>query len=398
MTGMSQNWPPQHIAVVYDRVNTRHGGAEVVLSAIHQAFPQAHLFTSVADLHTATWAQQFKTVQTSWLQKIPGAARLHRYLALLMPLGFELLDLKNYDLIISVTSAEAKGIITLPQQLHVCYLLAPPRYVYHQREEHLAAHWLSNIPGFYRLAHVLLNYLQWWDQVAIHRPDFLIPLSEKVAQQVRQLYGLPASRIEKVLYPPITLPPNETTVEEMPQPELPVTFFLQVARLVPYKKIALSMRCVVAANEHLIVVGDGPDKNTLIQLAETLNKQGPGSVTLISSASTEELQRLYRNCQAVLVPGEEDFGLTALEANAAGKPVIVFNKSGVAEIIQPFSHGLHLAAQTELALTEAVRTVTKHAWNPQVLRQNAAKYGTSIFVAELKNRLKALWQQHRTQT
>jgi len=392
---MSTSWPPSQVAIVYDRVNTRHGGAEQVLLALQQIFPQADLITAVADLQKATWAKKFSQVKTSWLQYFPGAAQNHRWLAQFMPLAFESFNLRHYDLVISVSSAEAKGVLTIPNQLHVSYVLAPPRYLYHQQVELLKANPITSLPGIYQLAKKLLKYLTWWDQVAIFRPDVLIPLSLRVTKQLQTYYHLTSHQIQPVLYPPIVTQKTYLAATNFNVPTSP--FFLQVGRLVAYKRADLSLKAAAKANLSIIIVGVGPEKANLVRLIQQLQPQTSAQLTLIGAVSAPQLQALYQNCSGVLIPGAEDFGLTALEANAAGKPVIIYQAAGAAEVIKPQRHGLLLKNQTVSELAQAMQSLLKHVWEPQLLRQNAAKYDTSIFTTELIFRLKLLWKHHQSQ-
>ena len=193
------------IALVYDRVNTPYGGAEKVLLALHQAFPQAPLFTSVFHPR-AVWAKIFK-IKTSFLQKVPFANQLHRFFVPLMPLAFESLDLSMYDIIISVTSAEAKGIITRPNQLHVCYMLTPTRYLYSHRAHYEQTHWPFKIPLLNFFSRKLFDYLTWWDQVAAQRPDVIIPISGLVKKRIEKYYQ---RAVSDVIYPPVDLNEQKT--------------------------------------------------------------------------------------------------------------------------------------------------------------------------------------------
>lgn len=400
---MSTNWPPARVALIYDRVNTPHGGAELVLQTFREIFPEITLFSSVVDLNKAVWARSFAQIVPSWLQHFPKAASLHRWLAEFMPLAFEMFDLSSYDLVISVSSAEAKGVITLPHQLHVSYVLAPPRYLYHQKAELLEAHILTRLPGIRSLALKALAYLEWWDQVAIHRPDVLIPLSHKVSKQIQTTYKLAPKALAEVMYPPVQLPP-ESVLEpsEFPaalikkgfSPDQP--YFLQVGRLVNYKKAHLSIAAAAQNQVNLIIVGEGPETQRISRQIKKLTRGQTFKILQLGSVKPDSLDLLYRHCAAVLAPGEEDFGLTALEANAYGKPVILFKNSGAAEIIQHKKHGWHLQNQTIPELAAAMSNTLNQAWQPKLLRQNAAKYDTSMFVTAFEKRLQTLWhlKQH----
>jgi glycosyltransferase involved in cell wall biosynthesis len=219
------------VALVYDRVNTPHGGAEKVLLALHALFPNAPLYTSVYNSKTASWANVFD-VRPSWLSRLPFAHH-HRLLLPLMPLAFESFDLSAYDLIISITSAEAKGIITQPHQLHLSYLLTPTRYLYSHQHEYLTTDSHLSAPGTKWLAHQLLKYIKWWDQAAAARPDVIIPISELVAKRTRHYYN--RSTVSPI-YPPLETLPLTTQRPTL----LPPTFdqyLLIVSRLVSYKRL-----------------------------------------------------------------------------------------------------------------------------------------------------------------
>ncbi len=376
------------VALVYDRVNTAFGGAERVLLALHQAFPDAPLYTAVADKRASRWAEVFE-IRTSWLQQVPFASRLHRLLASLMPLAFESFDLSNFDVIISVTSAEAKAVITRTNQLHVCYLLSPPRYLYHQRDELVNAAWWSSVPGLSQLGKLALKYLTWWDQTAMSRPDIVIPLSKVVANRFKKIYGRTAN---PVLYPPIEtkhLTPKITQQKLKQFADTHPHFLLLIARLVTYKRVDLAIAAAKKCNVPLIIVGDGPD---FIQLSS----QTGVTTLLIPKVSESELAWLYSNCTMVLIPGVEDFGLTALEANAYGKPAVINKNAGASEVIDDGIHGVHVQKTTLESLVTAILSCQKLAFSPTVLRQNASKYDTSIFVTEFKSMVKIEWGKQQS--
>lgn len=377
------------IALVYDRVNTQYGGAEHVLLALHQAFPDAPLYTAVFDQQANRWAQVF-TIKTSWVQSIPFAGKIHRLLAPVMPLAFETLDLSEYDVVISISSAESKGVMTSPRQRHICYLLSPPRYLYHQREELVRAAWWSSIPGLAQLGRLGLTYLTWWDSTAMSRPDLIIPLSKTVAHRLQSIYGRKA---DEILYPPVvstTLKPKQTQSALKKFTAQHPNFLLMVARLVPYKRVDLAITAAQALQFPLIIIGTGPEKAKLRKLQNEKTLQ-------LDSVSDAELAWLYSHTQTVLVPGIEDFGLTALEANAYGKPAIVHHKAGVAEVIQDGVHGVHLQSQSNPALIDAIKKSQMISFDRFKLRQNARKYDTSIFVARFRQLVQMDWIEHMVQ-
>lgn len=380
---------PPKVALVYDRVNTTYGGAEQVLLALHQAFPDAPLYTALADKRAARWSHVF-TIRPSWLQQLPFASYMHRMLAALMPLAFESFDLSEFDIVISVASAECKGVLTLPHQLHVCYLLSPPRYLYHQRQELLAATWWSKLPLIKQLSESALQYLTWWDQVAMSRPDKVYPLSQVVAGRFTTIYR---RQPDGIMYPPIGTKYTASDTFSLPEKVTQFTtqhpqFALMVARLVPYKRVDLAIQACLQAKQPLILIGDGPERKKLQKLAHS-------KLLHLVTADEITLNWLYDNCQMVLVPGLEDFGLTALEANAHGKPVIINSGAGAAELITDEVHGFHLVDQKIATLAKLITRMQNSHFAPQSLRQNAQKYDTSKFVRQFSQQVLADWQQLR---
>lgn len=378
------------IALVYDRANVAYGGAEQVLLAIKQLYPDSVLFSSIYDRKTAKWAKNF-IVKTTFLQKLPFAKNLHRYLAALMPFAFECLDLSNYDIVISVTSAEAKGVVTRRDQLHLCYLLSPPRYLYHYQDEYLKQNRLLRLPIVREIAKFALNYLKKWDQIAIFRPDLIIPIAEIVKKRAKKYYqGL---ELEEVIYPPINSSLLQYENKSQPTDEgNKEKYFLLVSRLVPYKNIAPAILACKKLGLKLVIVGEGPEEEKLKSMSNSL-------ITFQKKLSQEKLANLYQNCQAVLSPGLDDFGIAALEANLFGKPIIINQLSGAAEIIANNKHGIHLPYEegdSLLKITnnliESIKTLQKSSFDPKRLRKNALKYDTNRFVLNFDNALQRAYK------
>jgi glycosyltransferase involved in cell wall biosynthesis len=369
------------IALVYDRVNTPHGGAEKVLLAVHQAFPDAPLYTAVYDASQAKWASVFE-IRPSFLQKFPFATKLHRWLAPLMPLAFESFNLDEFEVVISITSAEAKGVITKPHQLHICYLLTPTRYLYSHRREYL-----SSLPGFPLLKEVAsewLDYLTWWDQVAAERPDKYIPISKLVGQRCQEYYR---REPEPVIYPPVehdSLKMNAPKVEP---------YYLVISRLVPYKRIDLAIQACIELKRKLIIVGDGPERARLEKLAS----RAGDLILFLGNQPQTQVSSLLQQTQGLLMPGLEDFGITALEAIAVGRPAVVYHQSGVAEIITDGKTGIHLNKLTVDGLVEAMKELEAKSFDSQHLVQSVRKYATTTFVQNMQTRILEYWKQFTAQ-
>lgn len=370
------------VAIVYDRVNTPYGGAEQVLLALNKLYPNAPLYTAVYQPEKAVWAKVFPKVIPSWLNKIPLFNQLHRWIPFLMPMAFESFDFDQYDIVISVTSAEAKGVITKPHQLHLCYLLTPPRYLYQDREHSLKSRLILRIPPFSWLAKVLLNYLTWWDQQAIFRPDSIIPISQRVSQRVREYY--PNTPPSDVIYPPVNTKIGKTEKVE----NLPKSYLLLNSRLVSYKHIDQAILACNRLNQNLVIIGSGPEKNNLKQLASN-------NVIFLENISQEKLTYLYKNCEALLMPGEEDFGIVALEANNFGKPVLINSKSGAAECIDHTLHGVHISQEKAEYIKDAIKHLKKNNFNQTRLVKNAKKYDTNTFIKTFEQKINVLWNQKK---
>lgn len=376
------------IALIYDRANTAYGGAEQVLLAIRALYPELTFFTSVYDPKKAKWAKKFTKIKTSFLQKIPFTTKLHRYLAALMPLAFESLDLSSYDIVISITSAEAKGVITRRDQLHLCYLLSPPRYLYHYQNEYLKQNRLLRLPIINFFAKKALNYLKKWDQIAIHRPDLIIPIAQVVKERAKKYY--PKVNIEKVIYPPI-----DTSLAQYKNNDPAIIegkYLLLVSRLVPYKNIAPAILACQKLEQKLVIVGEGPNENNLKNLA---NK----ATVFKKCLNRQELANLYQHCQAVLSPGLDDFGIVALEANLFGQPVIINQLAGAAELITDQVHGLHLPYTVtdsieDIAanLVKSIRALSRIRFDVEILRKNALKYDTNKFGSDFDRALQKAYQ------
>ena len=329
------------VAIVYDWADTAYGGAEKVLLTLKKIYPQAVLFVPLADRCQAKWLTEFSELRTGFLQSFPAWVKKNRFLcSLFLPLCVENFDLSGFDLVISVASFAAKGVLTKPEQNHVCYLLTPTRFLHSHRREYL--------PPLGRfLAAPLLAYLRRWDVVAAGRPDYIIPISHLVAARTQQYYQ---RETLPVIYPPLVLTADDH------QKIAKSDFYLAVGRLVAYKKMDLAVRACVATGVKLKVVGTGPQ---LKKLRTIIRRARAGErIELLSRVSDEDLKKLYAQAKAVLMIGEEDFGLVALEANAAGTIVVGHQRSGALEIL-PSAAKLALTSDSLLDTIQAIKLLEK---------------------------------------
>lgn len=347
------------VALVYDRVN-KWGGAERVLLALHELFPDAPLFTSVYHPEKAVWAKDF-SVETSFLQNFPLASTTHEIYALLMPLAFEQFSFDTYDVVISMTSEAAKGIITKPQTTHICYALTPTRYLWSGFDEYFANPLLRAVAG------PMVSYLRSWDIQASKRPDIMVSISKEVQKRVAKYYN----RQAEIIYPPLMLQPSKK------EKVSPGSYFLTVSRLVPYKRIDLAIRVCNTLKLPLKIVGSGSEEKYLKSIA------GP-TIEFVGSLTDEKLLRYYKDCIALIFPGYEDFGLAIVEAQGAGKPVVAFRKGGAIEIIDEGKTGIFFSPQEPKALIAALIELSNVTIRPQDCRERAMQFGKERFKQEFR--------------
>lgn len=369
------------VALVYDRVN-KFGGAERVLQALHEIWSEAPLYTSVYDPRGASWARGWD-IRTSFLQKLPWSRRNHESLGWLMPAAFESLDLSEFDVVISVTSEAAKGVITTPRQLHICYLLTPTRYLWSHAVKYqiLYSRWVR--PA----AFVVQALLRQWDFLAAQRPDHIIAVSEHVRRRCEKYYR----RESEVMYPPLMLADStkriadSKTISHPPSAIRHQQHFLLVSRLVPYKRIDLAIEACRKNSYQLLVIGSGKDKKRLQKLSEP-------TIRFIENVSDEELVEYYRGARALLMPQEEDFGLVALESQACGTPVVTYRHSGAAEVVIDGKTGSFFDHQIVDDLTRAMKRCPLPG---KACTIQAARFSKTIFQNDIRKKVEKLWGVHR---
>lgn len=359
------------VAFVYDRIN-KWGGAERILLALHELFPEAPLFTSVYNPKTAAWARVFD-VRTSFLQKIPFVKNHHDKLAPLMPLAFELFSFEKFDLIISVTSEAGKGIITHPKTVHACYCLTPTRYLWSGYDEYFE----NSVKK--TLAWPFVSYLRTWDMIASNRPDAYIVISKEVQKRIKTYYN----RESVVVYPPVELgEPFDSAQGKIVKGKVhPLPFFLVVSRLVPYKRIDIVIQACNELQAPLKVIGTGSEE-------ERLKRMAGRTVEFVGTLTDEELVEYYKGCMALLYAGYEDFGLILVEAQMFGKPVIAYKKGGASEIVVHRKTGILFDNQSKDSLISAIKAFEQMSFQEGACRKQAEKFGKekfkNNFLAELQ--------------
>lgn len=363
------------VAIVSDSMSA-YGGAERVIEQILEVFPQADVFTVMDALPPGDRAfLGNRTVSTSFLNRMPGGRRFYRHLFSLWPLAVEQFDVTKYDLVISSHHSVAYGVLTHPDQVHVAYVHSPMRYAWDLQHEYLREAGLDRgIKGW--VARRMLHSARIWDFCAAQRPDAMAANSAFVAARLRRLHG----RESTCIYPPVAVesfPPPIPTEDREP-------FYLSVGRLVPYKRTELVMRAFARMDRKLKIVGTGPDLARLRSVC-------PPNVELLGSIPTPDVHRLMATAQAYVFAGVEDFGITAVEAQAAGTPILAYGRGGLAETVrdisQPEPTGLFFHEQTEDAIIDAVqrfeRPETRALLQPAHCVANAASFSSARFREQL---------------
>lgn len=341
------------VAIVYDRVN-KWGGAERVLLSLKKIFPNADLYTSVYDKDKALWASVFK-IKTSFLQNFPFAKSSHELFATLMPMAFESFSFDDYDLVISVSSEFSKAVITKPKTLHISYCLTPTRYLWSGYD----IYFKNSLVKF--LATPFVFYLRNFDKVAAFRPDEIIAISNEVKQRIKKYYN----RDSKVIFAPVDFPDMKLTKNSG-------DYFLIVSRLVAYKKIDLAIAAFNKTGLPLKIIGTGGEEASLRKMAK-------GNIEFIKNVSDKELFKYYQNCKALVFPGLEDFGLTMIEANYFGRPVIAFRGGGALDIVKTGVGGEFFDEQNVESLKKVLEKFTSSLYNETSCRDNALRFSLNNF-------------------
>ncbi|MCL4487769.1 MAG: glycosyltransferase [Chloroflexi bacterium] len=352
------------IALVFSWLN-QYGGAERVLEAAHDLFPTAPVFTSTYWPAAMPAAYRSWDIRVSFLDRLPLARHNQRLLLPFYPLAFESLDLRGYDLILSITSAFAHGVRVPPGGQHVCYCLTPARFLWNY-DDYVEREQIGRVPR--ALLPLFVARLREWDRRAADRVSRFVAISQLVRERIARHYA----RDSVILHPPVDVDRFQVSTARG-------DYFLVLSRLVPYKRIDLAVRAFNELGLPLVIAGDGRDRARLEKLART-------NVRFLGRVEDETARDLLSRCRAFLFPGVEDFGITPLEANACGKPVIAFAGGGALETIVAGVSGEFFREPSPESLAAAVQAFNDFKYDPATVRACADRFGADVF----KDRLRRL--------
>ncbi|MCM2675847.1 glycosyltransferase family 4 protein [Alkalicoccobacillus plakortidis] len=360
------------VAIVHDWL-VSYAGSEKVLEALIHIYPDADLFSTVDFLEKGQRGFiQDKPVQTTFIQNLPFSKKKYRQYLPLMPLAIEQLDVSDYDVVISSSHAVAKGIITGPDQLHISYIHSPIRYAWDLQHQYLKESNLNKgIKGM--VAKSVLHYMRMWDYRTSNSVDHFLANSYFIGNRIKKVY----QRQAKVIYPPVDV--SAFTLNKKKD-----DFYLTASRMVPYKKMDLIVQAFAEMpDKQLYVIGDGPDM-------EKIKKKVTPNITLLGYQSFEVLLDYMQRARAFVFAAEEDFGITPVEAQACGTPVIAYGKGGALETVigldREQSTGLFFYKQETQAIQEAVRTFEQKSllFQPELIREHALQFSPEHFKSQFE--------------
>jgi glycosyltransferase involved in cell wall biosynthesis len=352
------------VAIVHDWI-TNPGGAETVIQCMRELFPDAPIYTSVYNREKMSAFFPNADIRTSFINKLPFASTKYSMYLGLMPHAFEQFDLREYDVVISSSTSCAKGVLTDANTLHICYCNTPMRYAWDFYFDY-RNHKSNPLRNF--LIHCLMHKIRIWDVLSSNRVDTFIANSHNVAARIAKHYR----RESTVIYPPVSVP--ETDLGECPLGE----YYLVVSRLVSYKRIDLAVQAFNQLSIPLIVAGDGAELKALKKMANS-------NIRFVGRVSEEQKADLYRRCRGFVFPGEEDFGITPVEAQSYGKPVIAFGRGGAVETVIDGVTGIHFKEQTVDSLIKAVNKAENMKFDPHKIRENALTFDKTVFKEKLES-------------
>lgn len=359
------------IALVHDYL-VQCGGAERVLECFTEIFPHAHIYTIMYDKKLMHGVFEDRKIHTSFLQNFPLARKKHRIFPLLMTSAIEQFDFSDYEVVLSDSSSYAKGIITSPETLHICYMHTPMRYAWDDCQKYTDD---FGLPSFIKkLVPFFMNYIRVWDSVSATRVDKFIANSNFVAKRIKKYY----KKESIVINPPVNV--DRFYVEN--DAEKRGDYFLIVGRLITYKRHDIVIEAFNKLGLPLKIIGRGPEMKKLKKLA---NK----NIEFLGRVDDEYLPKYYANCKAFIFPQEEDFGIVAIEAMSAGRPLIAYRGGDIVENMEDGKTGIFFENQTVEDVTAAIKRFAGMEFEGDYIRSKSFKFNKEIFKEKIARYVEA---------
>lgn len=346
------------MAIVSDQICGGMGGAEHILFGVAELYPDAPVFTTIYNKKIIPEKYKNVDIRHTFIQKLPFAQKIYKAYFPLMPLAVELLNLQDYDVIFSSHHSVAKGVITRPDAIHICYCHSPARYIWDMFWSY------SKLNGFGFLTNLLVSlisqYIRIWDVVSAKRVDYFIANSSYTAARIKKYYG----RESEVIFPPVDTHKFNNEGDG--------GYYFMAGRLVAYKGFELAVDAFNLSGKQLIIAGDGAEY-------KKLKAKAKNNVKLVGRVSSEEIIHYMNNCRGFVFPGKEDFGIVMAEAQAAGKPVIAFNGGGAKDIVINNETGILFESQCVDSLNDAVEACESKNWNSDFIQAHSEKFDKAKF-------------------
>lgn len=352
------------IALVHDYL-VQYGGAERVLECFSELFPHAPIYTLVYNKEAMHGVFEGKDIRTSFIQKLPFAKSSHRIFPQFMPMAIEQFDFSDYDVVLSDSSSFAKGIITGPETLHICYMHTPMRYAWDDCQKYTSDFSFPNL--IKKFVPFVMNYIRAWDRVSAERVDRFISNSNFVAKRIRKYY----KKESTVIHPPVSVDRFHVSGKRD-------DYFLVVGRMLAYKKNDIVIEAFNRLGLKLKVIGRGPELNRLKKMAKS-------NIEFLGRIRDEDIVDYYANCRAFLFPQEEDFGIVAIEALASGRPIIAFRGGDIPEHMEEGRMGIFFDKQTPEAVAGAVKKFKDEDYDSEYIRSKVLKFDKEEFKIKIKD-------------
>ncbi len=350
------------LAIVHDWL-TNMGGAEQVVINFKEIYKDAPIYTLFYNPNNLDEKLKDLDVRTSFLQKKKMVTNHKKYFPL-MPLAFENFNLNEYDVILSSSSSCAKGVITKPGSIHICYCHTPMRYAWELRDDYIQG--MGKLKR--KLVKILCHYMRIWDVASANRVDYFIANSTAVQKRIKKHY----KRDSVVINPPVRCKLFDISENDG-------DYYFVISRLVTYKRFDLAVKACKELGKKLVIIGDGPERENLEKIAD-----GDENIKFLGRQPDEVVKKYMQECKALLYPGEEDFGIVPVEAQACGRPVIAFGKGGVLDSVIDGKTGIFFKEQTVESLKEAIEKFEKMKFSKKEIREHALEFDEKVFQKKIK--------------